>query len=83
MIRVYQCVRYSAAPWCVGERVVYRPFEYQECVTIIGHDGNRSFGLAVIPTVHRDAFTGSLELIHEHVEDADIVDLFVRECGGH
>jgi hypothetical protein len=37
----------------------------------------------VIPTVHRDAFTGALELIHEHVEDADIVDLFVRECGGH
>ena len=79
MLHVYRCVRNSTAPWMVGDHVAYAPFDACNCVLHV--EFGRSFGTEMIPTVHRDVFSGALELVYDVVEDTDIDELLLRQVG--
>jgi hypothetical protein len=81
MLHVYECVRESGAPWSLGDRVAYAPFDFRQCVVLLATDGARSFGTEVIPLVHRDAFNGTLVHLYDQVDDADI-DSLTRDVEG-
>ena len=82
MLQVYECVRQSSAPWAIGDRVAYAPFDFRDCVLVLGETGARSYGTEMIPAVHRDAFNGALTLLYDEVEDSDIVEMLIRDVGG-
>jgi hypothetical protein len=76
MVRIYEATGDGRGPWTKGDRVAYSPFRKESAVVVIYRVGLvTEFGRNLVPAVRKDATTGALRLVEEHLDPQDKVFL--------